>query len=185
MTKLLSGEPMSTAARNKMAMTYGLILGIIYIILVTLSNQFATQLVLYGMLKFAGYIVFLVILGFMLANIRKANGGYIQFREVLGAAFVIVLVSNVLSYTYTYLYIYVIDPGMTDRVKEASMLAMEKAKLPDDRIDEAIDAIEKSKKFDLGKTVLGFFTVLLFDTFCSVILSLIIKKERPVFEHLQ
>lgn len=181
----LSAEPLSIAARNKMAMMNGLVLGIIYIIIGTVLNMTASALFLYMLLKGTGYLLYLTILGFMLANVRKANGGYIELREVFGAAFVIVLVAHSLSFAYNYLYVYVIDPGFTDKVKYATMAAMEKAKLPDEQIDKALADIEKSKTFNLKNTVMGYLGGLLLDSFLALIVSLIIKKPRPVFENLQ
>ncbi|GAA4462828.1 hypothetical protein GCM10023093_10100 [Nemorincola caseinilytica] len=185
MANITSSEPLSTAARNKMAMMNGLVLGVIYIIIGTVLNMTANALFLYMLLKGIGYLVYLVILGFMLANVRKANGGYIELREVFGAAFVIVLVAGTLSFAYNYLYVYVIDPGFTDKVKNATLAAMEKAKLPDEQIDKALNDIEKSRKFNLQNTIMSYMGGLLLDSFLGLIVSLIIKKPRPVFDNLQ
>ncbi len=180
----LNAATLTTAQRNKMAMTYGLILGLIYIVIISLTNMAATALFLYTLLRGTGYLLYVVILGFMLARIRKANGGYIELREVFGPAFIILLIAGGLSYIWQYVYIYLVDPGFTDKVLNATVESLEKAKMSDEKIDEMVAEIEKSKTFNLGKTILGFFTSVLMDCLFGLVVSLIIKKQRPIFENL-
>jgi len=183
MTNAIS-EPMSTAARNKTAAINGLILGIIYVAIKAGINQTAEALVLYAILNFTGYLVFLGILWFMLVNLRKANGGYIELREAFGATFVTVLIAGLLSVSFQYLYTFVIDPGYTDRVLDATVKTLEKSGAPDDKIDQMVDQIQKAKVFRLSDVLMGYFSGVIVDCLFGLVVSLIVKKSRPVFENL-
>lgn len=178
----ISTGALSTPERNKKAAINGLVLGLIYIVIVTITFQFATNIVMSGLTRFAGYVIYLVILGFMLAGIRKANGGYIELREAFGAAFVTFFVAGLLSFAYQQLYVYVIDPGFTDRVINASIAALEQKNIPDDQMDKMIERIEESKKVTAGGVVMGFLAGIIVDCLFGLLVSLIIKKPRPIFE---
>ncbi len=179
----MSDSLLSTADRNKKAAINGLVLGIIYIIFATLTNMIMGKgLFMYYILKLVCYIIYFVAVGIMAKNLRNANGGYMEFREVFGAVFVMLAVGWAIGYLYSFLYMYVIDPGYMDTIKNATMQFMEKSGAPDESIDEAMKNFEDSKKFSLGKSIMGYFGWLILDCLFGLIVCAIVKKKRPMFE---
>ena len=169
--------------RNKMAMMYGLILGLIYIVVISLANMTVNTLFLFSLLRFAGYMGYLVILGFMLARIRKANGGYIELREVFGTAFIILVIAGGLSHIYQDVYVYMIDPGYIEKLLKATKESWGTGRIPDQKIAEMIAEMKKSVAFNLGNTMLGFFSNIFIDCLFGLVVCLIIKKKRPPIEN--
>lgn len=182
MTDIASGQ-LSTAERNKKALINGLVLGMIHIVIVTITFQFATAIAMSILIKFAGYVVYLVILGFMLAGMRKANGGYLELREAFGAAFVTLFVAGLLSFIYQQIYVYVIDPGLTDRVINATIAELEKkGNIPEDKLDQMIEKVQESKKVTPGGIAVSFLAGVVVDCLFGLLVSLIVRKQRPIFE---
>jgi hypothetical protein len=178
---------LTTAARNKMALMNGLILGVIHVVISTAVNMTVDNAIMFNVLKMVAYINYMVILFILARNIRKANGGYIEFREVFGASFVMLLVAGTITYLYSYLYMFMIIPDFADRIKNASIKLLESnTKLSDEIIDEKIREIEKQMKeaneLGIGKLLLNYLSTLLMDCVFGLIVCAIVKKPRPLFD---
>jgi hypothetical protein len=179
--------PLTTAARNKMALINGLILGLIYIIISTGVNLSVNNMIMYYALKTVSYIVYMILLGLFAKNIRKANGGYIEFREVFGAVFVMLLIAGSMIYLYYYLYMFVIDPEFMDKMKAATLQFMESSpNVSDDKLNETAETFDKqiaeSKSLNIGKSLLSFLGIIVLDCLFGLIVCAIVKKPKPLFE---
>jgi hypothetical protein len=179
---------MSTAARNKMAMTYGVILGLVYMVITTGVNMAVNGMIMYFGLKALGYVLYMVILGLFAGRIRKANGGYIELREVFGAAFIMLLVSGAIVFIYNYIYMYYIDADFLNKIKASTIAFYEKSNVPDDKLDETAAAFDKqiadAKTLNIGSMLLNFLGGLVLDCLFGLVVSLIVKKPRPMFDTL-
>ena len=91
-------EPLTLAARNQMAAKFGALVGALYLILFTVVNMLVGNYIVYMLMKLMVYIIYLVIIGVLLSQVKKANGGYLEFREAFGAAFMIILITNIIYY---------------------------------------------------------------------------------------
>ncbi len=175
---------LTVSERNKMALTYGLVIGFIYLIMTSAINLMVGNLINFYLVKSAGYILYFVIIGIFAAKIRKANGGYIEFRDIFGPIFIMILVAGFMSYLYSYLYIYVIDPRFMEKYKMATLHFMEGIKsIPQEKIDETArkfdEELTKSQHFNIGTSILGFFGFLIFDSLFGLIVGAIVKKKQP------
>ena len=187
MENVANNEPLSVKARNKIAATYGLMLGIVFVILTTVSYMLMSNMMMFYVTSVFSLIIATVLIGIFVKMVRKANGGYLEFREAFGAAFVMLLVACLISYLYNILYIHVIDPDMMMKMKESSLRMMEGMNVPDEALDKAAadfdKRIEDSKNFNIGSALMGYFgPVLLYGIF-ALIPCAIVKKPRPVFDH--
>lgn len=72
------------------------------------------------------------------AEYKKAAGGNLTFGKGLGVGMMIVLIMTLISTVYTLLYFTVIDPGMIDQIKNASIAQMEEQGLSDEQIDQSM-----------------------------------------------
>ena len=180
-------ENITIAEKNKMAAIYGLLLGVISMVMTTGSYMMVGNLIGFYALTGLFFILYFVLLGIFAGRIRKANGGYIEFKEVFGAVIIMVFVSCLISYLYNFIYVKYIDPGFMDKMKTTVVQYMEKNKVPDDTIDETVRKMDKqtaeSKGFNFGKNLLAYFELVIFYTLFGLIVSLIVKKNKPVFDN--
>jgi len=186
MENITTTEGLSTGARNKMALMYGAILGLIYVIMCTVSNMMINNMITFYVVKVVSYIIYMVLVGIFARMIRKANGGYIEFREVFGAAFIMLAVAGVMTFIYNYVYMYVIDPDFMNKMKDATLRMMENMKAPDESLDKTAQSFDKqiaeAKKFKPLQTILSLLGSIVLDCLFGLIPCAIVKKPRPIFE---
>ncbi len=180
-------ENITTAERNKMAGIYGLLLGVIAMVMTTCSYMMVGNFIGFYAFQIFVFILFVIVMGIFSARIRKANGGYIEFKEIFGAIIIMIFISCLISYIYGIIYTKYIDPGFMDKIKNATVQFMEKQKVPDDKIDETVRKFDKqmaeSKNFNFGQTLLTYFEVCIFYCLFGLIVAAIIKKNKPVFDN--
>ncbi len=178
-------EQITVAEKNKMALQYGLLLGLIYIVITTAVTIFLPKMILFYSLKFVGYVIYLVLAGLFAGMIRKANGGYMEFREVFGAIFIMLLVAGLMSFIYNYVYMLYIDTHYMEKVRQSTITFMEKLNTPQDKMDEAVkkfdEQVAESKTFHLGKNLLAFLGGLLMDCLFGLIVCAAVKRKKPEF----
>lgn len=179
-------ENITTAERNKMAATYGLLLGLIYMVLTTLTYMSSGSLMgFYGFTALA-FVLYFVTMGIFCGRIRKADGGYIEFKDVFAAIIIMVFISCLISFVYNVIYMKYIDPAFMDKMKNTTIQFMEKNKVPDDQIEEAVRKFDKqaaeAKSFSIGTMLLTYFEMVVFCCLFGLIVAAIVKKKRPIFE---
>ncbi len=179
-------EAATSAARSKMAAVYGLILGIFYMVIATLAFSQVGSVVLFYGIKIGGYVLFLVFLGILAARLKKENGGYISFKEIYGAIFIMVLIAGIMYFIYNFVYMQYIDKQYVFKLKTAMLSWMEKFNTPEESLNKTSQAfdkqIEESKKFNLTNNLLGICSNLLWDSLVGLLIALIVRKEKPEFE---
>jgi len=173
---------------NKQALTYGVIIGIISIVLTTIENMFLIdQFIAFYAVKVIAFILVIILMGVFTGIIRKNMGGYMEFKDAFRAIFIMILISELLYFIYTIIYYKFIDPDMLSRVKEATLSFMERAKTPQDKLDETADKFdeqiaEANKGFQFGKLALNYFSFVVLDSVFGLIVAAIVKKNKPVLE---
>ena len=178
-------ENMTIAIRNKMALKYGLIIGIIYLLLFTGINVLVGNYVMYLGMRCVGYILYMVLIGVFATQIKNANGGFMEFKEVFSVAFIMVLVAGIIYYIYTCVYFLYIDPHFMDKMKASTLVFMEKVGAPDDAIEKSMkkfdEEIASSKTLNIGNTLLYFLGFVIMDSLFAMVVCLIVKKTKPMF----
>lgn len=179
-------EGMAVANRNKMALMYGALLGMIHVVVSTGTNMTVDNALVLNLSKAVAYLMYMVILGFLAIRIRKANGGYIEFREVFGAVFVMLLVAGLITYVYTYLYTTIIVPDFTERYKNASIRMLESRNMTDDEMESSVKALEAQlapvKDNVVARQLLNFLSTIVLDCLFGLIVCAIVKKPKPLFD---
>lgn len=178
---------LTTAARNKMAATYGAILGVVFMVLSTVGFMGVSNIAMSWIVQGLSLVSMLVLIGIFLKIIRKANGGYLEFREAFGSAFVMLLVALLISQVYNVVYVRFIDPDVMMKMKDATLRWMEQMKSPDETIDATMERFDKqiadSKTFSVSGALFTYFGGLLFFSLLSLIPCAIVKKQRPIFDN--
>jgi Protein of unknown function (DUF4199) len=170
-------ENQTTTTRT--ALKWGVIFGIITVLYNTgvyVSGQFGN--------KALGYVVYLIIgLGvyFSLIDFKKENQGFMSFGQGLGLGTMMSTIMGLISSFYSFAYMKFIDSGLNEQMLKKIEQEMEKQGTPDDQIEKAMEVM----KMFMNPGIL-FITGLLFVVFIGFVLSLIItaiiKKDKPVFD---
>lgn len=179
-------ENITTAEKNKMAALYGLILGIIYLVLYSACNILVGKFIAFYLAKFVGYVLFFIIMGVFATRIKKSNGGYIEFREIFGAIFIMILISELIYVVYNFIYYKYIDPQFMDKMKVAYMTFMENFKIPDDKLEDANKSMDKAmaevKTFNLLNNLKSYLSIIIMDSLFGMLVCLAVRKSRPVLD---
>ena len=178
-------ENITLAQRNQMALKYGVLAGFIYILIFTGVGVLVGNFIAYNAMRLVGYVLYMVIFGVFATQIRKANGGYLEFKDTFGAVFVMILAANVLYFIYSYVYFKVINPHFLEQMKGSVMTFMENMHAPDDKIEKSMhdfdQQIAESQSFNLSKTLMGFFGFLILDSLFGMLVAVIVRKKVPMF----
>ncbi|MCW3073646.1 MAG: hypothetical protein JWP69_715 [Flaviaesturariibacter sp.] len=135
----------------------------------------------------AGFIpymmIILVIAGLQL---RKRNGGYLAFKEAIKFTFLSYVISAIIIAIGTYILYNIIDKDLTQKTFEASLEKtrnmMERLNAPADEIDKTLEKMHGTNQVTDAKTIfLGMGIGLILDFVKSMVISIIIRKEKPVF----
>jgi hypothetical protein len=126
-------------------------------------------------------IIILIIYGFQL---RKRNGGYLSFKEGLQYSFVSYVVVALLMAIGTYILFNLVDKDLTQKSFDLSLEKMKQTftamGMKEEDIEKAIGNKEVQKT-DFKTIFLGTGFGLIWDFIVSLIVSLIIRREKPVF----
>lgn len=169
--------------RFAIAIRWGIIWGILSCILITVQHMFFIE-------RYGIYMTFMVltfILGLVLYCVagiqqRKAMGGYISFKDAFQVIFVVILISSLISGIYSFVYFKYIDPEAIDKLKNATLTAMQNWGAPESSIDEAEANFEKGAgNMEIGTVFLNFLKGVIFNSIFGFICAAIVKKKKPEF----
>lgn len=136
--------------------------------------QFISKLIPYMM-------VILIIYGFQL---RKRNGGLLPFRDALKYSFMSYVIVAILVAIGTYILFNLVDKDLTQKSFDISL---EKIKttfagmgMKEEELEKAMGKKE-AQKTDFPTIFLGTGFSLIWDFVVSLIVAVIIRREKPVF----
>lgn len=165
-------------------MKIGIINGVIALILMYggyfagletfVTTQFVSKFIPYMM-------VILIVYGFQL---RKRNGGFLSFKEGLQYGFMSYVVVAIIVAMGTYILFNIIDKNLTQKSFDLSLEKMKSLFHNMGMKEEDIDkqtGTKEPQKTDFSNIFLGTGFGLIWDFIVSLLVSLIIRKEKPVF----
>lgn len=128
-------------------------------------------------------IIILLIAGFQL---RKKNGGYLSFKQAIQFTFLSYVIAAIMIAIGTYILFNLVDKDLTEK---SFVLGLEKTRGLMERMGASDEEIEKTlERMENEKTETGFKTILLgtglgliWDFVKSLLISIIIRKEKPAF----
>ncbi len=168
----------------KHALKWGTIIGVIsilYVLLLYVIGMSANKL-----LSRLGLLILIV--GIVIATIKYRNnvlGGGISFGKCFSygllVSVIVALISSVFSYI---LYTYVAPEMWQEFVELSQQQALDKLESSGMDIDDIDGVMEMSSMFvkPLVISISSFFSIVLYGGIVSLIASIFIKKEKPIFE---
>jgi len=103
---------------GKFARNYGVILGVIMIIIAVV--QYVTGMALEGKQwpQYVYYIIFPIVIFYAISQFKKQNANILSLGQAIKLGLVIAAVSAIVYIIYGFLFIYVIDPEFMELMKE-------------------------------------------------------------------
>lgn len=138
-----------------------------------------------GFISWGGWVVIFPVLYCMVQatkETREANEGLATLREAFTPAWLTYLIYTVIYSLFTYVLMNIIDPGLIDLAKEASIEAMEKMSgmLGEEAMQAAIEEMEKNNPYRFSAIIMTMFFSLVFPgAIVALIIGLIMKKNKP------
>ncbi|MCW3081711.1 DUF4199 domain-containing protein [Segetibacter sp.] len=167
--------------------TYGVIIGLIYVLILFVRWSAATNLIKFGLYSFLGYIVILGLLCYEAFQRRKLNEGFISLKSLFQTLFISVLIFELLYSIYTYIHLTYIDPTVGDRMREGMQEMFDKMGegLSDADKDKAMERMGDIKRAtELPQMVKSYLSSVAISGIFALIISAIVKKKKPVFEEI-
>jgi hypothetical protein len=162
----------------------GLINGVIALLLMY-GSYFAgldTFVTVQFISRFIPYMmIILIVYGFQL---RKRNDGYLAFKEGLQYSFMSYVIVAVLVGIGTYILFNLVDKDLTQKSFDLSLAKMKSTfmnmGMKEEEIEKAMGG-KQAQKTDIATIFLGTGFGLIWDFIVSLIVALIIRREKPVF----
>ncbi len=170
-------EKVSTA---RIALKWGLILGLISIAITTIYYTLNTfNLSWYNyVISFVTYfgIVFLA-----LKEFRSLNNDEMTFGQGFGIGMLLFFTCSIIYSVYDFIYKSFIDTTVNEKVMRMMEEQYESYGMSPEMIDQSLQQAEKMVNSPLGM-LLGIASLMFYGLVCSLIMAAIMKKTRPVFE---
>ena len=162
----------------------GVIIGLVYCILIYLENRvFYKSPIQFTSMKLVFYLV--VIAGYFYTGwiTRRDLGGYITFQECLKAILVAIAITELLYVIFNVIYIKYIDPHFIEKLKVSTHDFLVSINTPPDKVDDTLRNFDTAGKVTFWSSFQSYGFSLIIDSIFGVLISLILKKQRPVTEY--
>lgn len=170
-------QEQSSVAR--VALKYGLITGVASIVFNTIliiaeqnQNQALTSL---------GLIILIVGMVYAMREFKSGNDGFMSYGQGLGIGTLLSAISGLLGSAFITFYSQFIDTTYAQKILDKSRGDMESRGMDDAQIDAAMGFTEKMMSPGIMFAV-TIFGAILFGFIIALIVSAIMRRNRPVFE---
>ncbi len=169
-------EKVSTA---RIALKWGLIYGILSVLLTTILYNTSLRVNFIISLMLSISLTFFILF-FALSEFKSLNNGFMKYSEGLGLGTLTLATGGILGVFYDFLYKKYIDSNIISLQLEKAQEQYESMGMSEDQIEKSI---EKAQQYnDSGLSfLLAFLIVIFFGFICSIIMSAILKKDKPFF----
>lgn len=167
------------------AITYGVIIGLVYVLILFWRWSSATNLMKFGLISLVGFLIILILMLVEAYQIRKLNNGYIDLKKLFQALFISVLIFEFFFSAYNFIHLKYIDPQIGDRMKEGFQEIFDKVgdKMSDSDKEKMLERTGDIKKAtDLPQMIKSYLSSVAITGIFALIISAIVKKKKPVFE---
>ncbi len=163
---------------GKFALNYGLILGLIMIVIGVVTYVTGIALELKQWPQYVYYIIFAVTIIYAISQYKKSNANLLSLGEALKIGVIIGVISALIYAAYIILFNYVIDPEFMDLIMEATKDKMlENPNMTEEIADQSMAMMEKFMNPFVGSAMWIALSAL-FGLIYSLIGGLVMKKEQ-------
>lgn len=173
---------------NNMAIKFGIGAGLFYCLIGTACYMAGIDTYVRFLFWYTWVPVVFIIIFLGAFRLRRQAGGFISFNEVLKFSFLAYVLYELLYAIYFYVLYSVIDPNLTanviTEVMEQTRNMLEGFGAQDDQVEETLETVRQQRTGQGGfkQISIGFGLALIYNFVKSVIISAIVKKEKPLFD---
>lgn len=163
----------------RIALKYGLIAAvasIIYSTILILTENNQNQA-----LGSLGFIILVVAMVYAMRDFKNQNEGFMSYGQGLGIGTLMAAISGLLSSAFTMFYTQFIDTTLMQGALDKAREDMESRGMGDAQIDGAMEMTEKMMSPGI-LFAMGVFVSILFGFIIALIVSAIVRRNRPIFE---
>ena len=162
---------------GKFAMNYGLILGVIMILIAVVT--YVTGMTLEGVQwpQYLYYIIFPIVIIYAISQYKKHNANTLSLGEAIKLGVVIAAISAIVYVIYGLIFNYVIDPDFMMQMKDVVRDKMlENANMTEEMVDQQMKFVEMFMNPLVG-SAFWIAASMIFGLIYSLIGGLVMKKE--------
>jgi hypothetical protein len=171
------------ASVKKIAITYGLFLGLILALSTTLMYVLNSDLFLDWKI---GVVSIIIVITFGIVSTAKSKGaldGIMSFKEAFSAYFITCAVGLFISTLVGILIFTIVDPELADYLQEETLEIsrgfMEKFGTPKADIDEALAKMSEQDNYSVVSQLKTYVYMLVFMSVIGLLIGLIFRKKDP------
>ena len=171
---------------KKNGITYGIISGVLAVIITALVYSFNIDLFVSWWLMFIKVAAFTTVAILLLLKTKKEINFNFNFKQSFKTYFIFAVISLLIATSFEIILFNFIDPKLKDTLKEMSIKLvvqlLEKYDTPSATIKEAVAKIQDNDQFSVIELVKGYFTYLVLSCILGLILAALFKtKTKETF----
>ncbi|MCL6294399.1 DUF4199 domain-containing protein [Jejuia spongiicola] len=162
---------------GKFATNYGLVLGVILIIISAILYFTGMQLKGVQWPMYIYYILFPLIVIYAISQFKKNNGNLLSLSEAIKVGLMTAIISALIFAVYNIIFNYFIDPEFIDKMMDVSReKLLENPNMTEEMVDKSLEIGKKFANPILGSTIWIALSAI-FGLIYSLIGGLVMKKE--------
>lgn len=175
---------MTPVSKNRIGLRYGLITGLLYFILLFCRFRFFSFDPRYFVLSaVVSYFIILIMYLFTAIARRNELGGYADLKELFTAVFIVILITELVYIIFNLVYFKVVDPAFWDHFQASTRMALQKAHVPEDQIDQQTKSFkDMENQSSAGNLIKGYGFSVVIDSVFGLIFAIILRKQNPAMK---
>lgn len=177
----------TTATKDNIAMKYGLIAGLI-VVVITLLQYLGGLDMFMSPLGYVSYLIIITMAVLAALKVRKGNEGFLEFKDALKITFTVFALSLLLQTVFTYILFNFIDIPFKEAVSVETMNKseqwMRKAGMSDADIDKWLESERGKDPYSIGRVAMGYATFCIVSFIFCLLISAIVRKSKPAFKNI-
>jgi phosphotransferase system glucose/maltose/N-acetylglucosamine-specific IIC component len=178
---------MTTASSGKSStLLYGVLYGVASIIYTVILYLGGVESFMDPSVKYIGMAIPIGFAFWVAWQLKKQNGGYLEFAEALKGIFKVMVIGILLSMIFDYVLFNFIDKPFNQALMQESSRQMEKelqGKMSQEKIDEIVDKMSNVNQYSVAMQGLAFAIRCILHFIVALIVAAIMKHKRPVFDN--
>jgi hypothetical protein len=177
----------NASAGKSPILLYGLLFGVVSIAYTVVLYLGGVKAYMHSSNKYIGIAIALGFAFFTAWQLKKQQGGYLEFADSLKSVFKVMVIGILLSTVFDYFLFNYIDTSFREVVRQASIEAIENEMVKNNsseaEIERTLQWMEKFNSFGVAAQALAFCIRCIVHFIIALVVSAIMKKKRPVFEN--
>jgi hypothetical protein len=173
---------MTATSKYMVGVRYGVITGLIYMVLLFLRYHFfAGSPVSFFLFSMASYIIILMM--YLATGIarKKELGGYGDLKEIFQSIFIAILITELVYILFNFIYFKFADPTFWEKFNAVVLAYDRRQNMTAEQIDQSMKGFKDAAK-NMQPVVLvkNYGVSVIIDAVFGIILAAVVRKKKPV-----